>query len=132
MVEYESGKGEIELETYTRDQINFLIDEAMEYIPKTVEKYAKIIGVDYGRITIRAQKTRWGSCSAKRNLNFNCLLMLLREELRDYVIIHELCHIKEMNHSPAFWKEVEKYCPDHKSLRKELREDAKELIPRLP
>ncbi len=132
MIEYESGKGEKELKTYTRDQINFLIDEAMEYIPKTVEKYAKIIGVDYGRITIRAQKTRWGSCSAKRNLNFNCLLMLLREELRDYVIIHELCHIKEMNHSPAFWQEVEKYCPDHKSLRKELREDAKELIPRLP
>ncbi len=93
----------------------------LKLIPARVKEYAEIIGVSYGRITIRNQKTRWGSCSSKGNLNFNCQLMRLPEELRDYVIIHELCHRKEMNHSAKFWSEVEKYCPDYKALRKKLK-----------
>lgn len=88
-----------------------LISEALEYIPKRVEYYSKLVGVDYGRITIRNQKTRWGSCSSKGNLNFNCLLMLTPTEVLDYVVVHELCHRKEMNHSKAFWSEVEKVIP---------------------
>ena len=98
----------------TRDELQKLADEAVEYIPKRVEHFAKIIGVDYGRITIRNQKTRWGSCSSKGNLNFNCLLMLTPPEVIDYVVVHELCHRKEMNHSKAFWREVEKVIPNYK------------------
>ena len=68
----------------TSDEIRKLADEALEYIPERVEHFAKIVGVDYGRITIRNQKTRWGSCSSKGNLNFNCLLMLTPPEVIDY------------------------------------------------
>ena len=86
----------------------------------------------YSRITIRSQKTRWGGCSAKGNLNFNCLLMLMPQEVRDYVVIHELCHRREMNHSAAFWTEVERYCPDYRLHRKWLKDNGAALIGRLP
>lgn len=95
----------------TSQELEKLASEALEYIPKRVENYSKLVGVDYGRITIRNQKTRWGSCSSKGNLNFNCLLMLTPTEVLDYVVVHELCHRKEMNHSKAFWSEVEKVIP---------------------
>ena len=90
--------------------------------------YAKKIGVTYGRITIRCQRTRWGSCSEKGNLNFNCLLMKVPEEVLDYVVVHELCHRLEMNHSPRFWSEVEKIFPDYRAREKWLRENGKLLI----
>ena len=105
-------------------QIKQLAQEAKEDLPIRVEKYADIIGVNYGRITIRCQKTRWGSCSAKGNLNFNCLLMLMPETVRDYVVIHELCHRKEMNHSKAFWQLVESVMPDYKKYRKYLKDNS--------
>ena len=75
---------------------------------------------EIGKIGIRGQYTRWGSCSSKGNLSFNYTLLQFREEVIDYVIIHELCHLKEMNHSKRFWKLVGKLCPDYKNLRKEL------------
>ena len=90
------------------------------------------MGVRYGRITIRNQHTRWGSCSAQGNLNFNCLLMLCPEAVRDYVVIHELCHRLELNHSEKFWTEVERVMPDYKIHRKWLKDNGTSLIARLP
>jgi predicted metal-dependent hydrolase len=89
------------------------------------------VGVTYGRITIRNQRSRWGSCSGKGNLNFNCLLMLTPSHVIDYVVVHELCHRLEMNHSPAFWAQVERVLPDYRKSREWLREHEKELIGRL-
>lgn len=83
--------------------------------------YCNIMNVRVGRITVRNQKTRWGSCSSKGNVNFNYQLYYMPETLLDYVVIHELAHRKYMNHSKDFWKEVQKYCPDYKERRKELR-----------
>jgi len=120
-----------EQEKFTPEKINELADQALVYFPPRVKEYADKMGVTYGRITIRNQKTRWGSCSSVGNLNFNCLLMLLPEEVRDYVIIHELCHRKEMNHSPKFWAEVGKYCPDYKTMEKRLKEEGNVLMMRM-
>lgn len=112
----------------SEDDIKELAKKASQYIPSRVQYFAKIIGVDYGRITIRNQKTRWGSCSSKGNLNFNCMLMLTPPEVIDYVVVHELCHRKEMNHSKAFWSEVEKIIPDYKVYRKWLKDEGSQLL----
>jgi predicted metal-dependent hydrolase len=101
---------------------------ARKDIPPRVEHFARVMGLNYGKVAIRAQRTRWGSCSAKGNLNFNCLLVLLPDEVRDYVVVHELAHLKEMNHSPRFWAEVGKVIPDYKLRRAQLRELGRPLI----
>ncbi len=98
------------------------VKKALKLIPERVEYYAGLMGVSYGRITIREQKTRWGSCSCKGNLNFNWKLMLMPPEILDYVVVHELAHRKEMNHSRDFWKIVEQVLPDYQERRKRLRE----------
>lgn len=115
-------------EKLTREKVIALAEEALKVIPERVEYFAKVIGVTYGKITIRNQKTRWGSCSSKGNLNFNCLLMLAPPEVLDYVVVHELCHRKQMNHSKAFWLEVEKVLPNYKEARKWLKEDGSQMI----
>lgn len=116
------------VENVTLDKIKALADQALEIIPTRVEYFARIIGVTYGNITIRNQKTRWGSCSSKGNLNFNCLLMLAPPEVLDYVVVHELCHRKQMNHSKAFWSEVEKVFPDYKKSIKWLKEEGSQIM----
>ena len=83
------------------------------------------------RLTIRHQKTLWGSCTPAGNLNFNCLLMLAPEEVRDYVVVHELCHLKHMDHSRAFWRAVEKALPGYRQQRKWLKENGHSLLARL-
>lgn len=115
-------------EKLTREKVIALAEEALKVIPARVEYFARVIGVTYGKITIRNQKTRWGSCSSKGNLNFNCLLMLAPSEVLDYVVVHELCHRKQMNHSKAFWSEVEKVLPDYKEARKWLKEEGSQMI----
>ena len=112
-------------------EIRALAAEAKDDFPPRVSFFAGQIGVRYGRITIRNQKTRWGSCSAAGNLNFNCLLMLCPPEIRDYVIVHELCHRLEMNHSARFWAEVEKTLPDYRQRRKWLKTNGQALLARM-
>lgn len=114
------------------EEVNTLADRALVTIPERVRYFAPMVGVTWGRITIRNQKTRWGSCSTKGNLNFNCLLMLAPPEVLDYVVVHELCHRKEMNHSDRFWAEVARICPNYKAHRKWLKENGNTLIARLP
>lgn len=113
------------------DEIRKLAEEAAKDIPERVKRFAPIVGVDYGWITIRNQKSRWGSCSSRKNLNFNCLLMLAPPEQRDYVVVHELCHLKEMNHSKRFWKEVERVLPDYKKSVKWLRENGEDIMSKM-
>lgn len=122
---------EIPVQQLSPQDIRALADQAMKVIPDRVRFYAEKIGVDYGRVTIRNQKTRWGSCSAKGNLNFNCLLMLTPEDVQDYVVIHELCHRKEMNHSPKFWSDVAKIMPDYKNSKTWLKENGEDIIRRI-
>jgi predicted metal-dependent hydrolase len=109
-----------------------LRERAKELFPRRAAHYAPLLGVDYGRITVRGQHSRWGSCSAKGNLNFNFLLLLAPPEVLDYVVVHELCHRKEMNHSPRFWTLVESQVPDWRSRRAWLREHGQSLMDRLP
>ena len=92
-----------------------------EKITERVMLFSRQMGVTVGRITIRNQKTRWGSCSAQGNVNFNYRLYYMPEALLDYVVIHELAHRRQMNHSPKFWREVERFCPDYKKRKAELK-----------
>ncbi|MBE6583694.1 MAG: M48 family metallopeptidase [Ruminococcaceae bacterium] len=114
------------------DEIQYLIDDAKRIIPLRVEHFAKEMGVRYNRVTIKSQHTRWGSCSNKSNLNFNCLLLLAPENVLDYVVVHELCHLKEMNHSKSFWNEVERVLPDYKMSYDWLKKHGGELMAQLP
>lgn len=112
-----------QLQPFTVEEMKTLAQKARVIIPERVKKYAPIVGVNYGRITIRNQRSRWGSCSGKGNLNFNCLLVLFPDEVIDYVVIHELCHRKHMNHSAEFYAEVERVFPEYRRCRKWLKEN---------
>lgn len=116
---------------FSGEEIHRLADEALKRIPERVRHFAPLVGVTYGGITIRNQHTRWGSCSSKGNLNFNCLLMLTPDHVIDYVVVHELCHRLEMNHSPRFWAQVERVLPNYRESLQWLREHGQELIGRL-
>ena len=99
-------------------------EQARRVLTEKTAYYAKRMGVTYGRISIRGQKTRWGSCSAKGNLNYNWKLMLCPEEVQDYVVVHELAHRREMNHSKAFYRIVEEILPDYRERMRWLKDHA--------
>lgn len=121
-----------EAKPLSSEEIKKLKKEARNYLASLTEYWAEKIGVSYGRISIRGQKTRWGSCSSKGNLNYNYLLMLCPDEVAEYVVIHELCHRIHMNHSKRFWEKIEEFCPNHRQARKWLKQNGNSLIVRLP
>ncbi len=104
------------------------IAAAKEYFPKRIAYFQQFTGGSCSRITVRDQKTRWGSCSARGTLSFNWRLMLAPPAILDYVVVHELCHLTHMNHSAAFWQKVESVYPDYRTARKWLKEHGQELV----
>ena len=121
-----------DLNPYTQEEIKQFTAKAKIDIPKRVEYYAKQIGVKYNKITIRCQHTRWGSCSSKGNLNFNCLLVLLPDEIIDSIVVHELCHLKQMNHSARFYAEIDKVFPNYKQCHLWLKQNGAMYLNRIP
>ncbi len=119
------------VEKLTIDEIRILAEQALKLIPERVEHYASLLGVTYGRITIRNQLTRWGSCSSRKNLNFNCLLMLTPPEVIDSVVVHEVCHLKEMNHSERFYAEVLRVFPDYWKWHAWLKENGRTIMAKI-
>ncbi len=117
---------------YTEEEISSFVELAKKIIPDRVKYFAEIIGVEYNNITIRNAKTRWGSCSSKRNLNFSCLLTQMSPEILDSVVVHELCHIKEMNHSKKFYAEIYKVMPDYDNYDKWLKVNGYKYLSKLP
>jgi len=96
-------------------------DIARDLVTKKIEYFNQFYDFNFNKISIRNQKTRWGSCSRSGNLNFNYKIILLPEKMADYIIVHELCHLGEFNHSKKFWSLVAKTIPEHKKIRKEIR-----------
>ncbi len=105
-----------------------LRERAKSVLAQRTAYFARQIGVTYGRITVRDQKTRWGSCSQTGNLNFNFRLILAPSEVLDYVVVHELCHRRQMNHSTQFWQEVAQVLPDYRKRKTWLTENGWRLM----
>ena len=116
---------------FTDQEIEELRERTRAFVTRRAEFFSPQIGVRYNHIAVRVQRSRWGSCSGKGNLNFNCLLALVPQEVLDYVVVHELCHLKEMNHSDRFWAEVERILPDYRQRKTWLKENGAKLIARI-
>ena len=114
----------------SEEELGELAGQAAKVIPERVRYYAGLMGAQYGRITLRCQKTRWGSCSAKKNLNFNILLMLTPPEVLDSVVVHELCHLWEMNHSARFYERVHAFFPEYDRWNRWLKENGHTILAR--
>ena len=108
--------------------LHFYRKLASEYLPPRVAELAAEYSFTYNRLRIKNQKTRWGSCSAKGNINLNLRLMMAPVDAIDYVIFHELCHLKELNHSPKFWLLVESHCPAYRKLKAWFEQNRAQLI----
>lgn len=124
---FKSISGKINAKGAENDYANYK-DQALALAEKRIEYFNKIYGFKFNRINIKNQKTRWGSCSRKGNLNFNYKIALLPEKLADYIIVHELCHLKEFNHSQKFWNLVAKAIPDYLKMRNELKSSGIKFI----
>ena len=117
---------------YSDEEIISILENAKKILPRLVARYANEMGVDYKQVFVKAQRTRWGSCSDKGNVNLNCLLMEVPSYVRKYVIVHELAHRKEMNHSERFWRVVAEEIPEYQKAVKWLKKNGDSLIGRLP
>lgn len=106
---------------YRPEELKALRDAAKGYLPGRVAYYAPLVGVAPKGLTITSARTRYGSCSSKGRICFSLFLMEKSAAAIDYVVVHELCHLKEMNHSKAFYREIEKVLPDYKERMKELK-----------
>lgn len=116
----------------TKEEVAQIKFQAQEDLSTRVEHWAPQVGVQVARVDIRMPRKRWGSCSAKGRLSFNAMLMLAPSEVRDYVVVHELCHLKEMNHSPNFWAEVEQVVPTYRQAAAWLKTNGHALLQRIP
>ena len=96
--------------------------EAKAYLPVRLRELADSFGFVYNSVRIKHNSSNWGSCSAKGNINLNLNLMRLPADLRDYVMLHELCHLRYLNHGPEFHTLLESVCPNHREMRRRLRE----------
>jgi len=96
-------------------------ENARKHIEKRLAYFQSLYPVQWTSVSVRNQSTRWGSCSSRGHLSFNYRVLFLPERLGDYVIVHELCHLQEMNHSPRFWSLVAKVFPDYRELRRQMR-----------
>ncbi|MBR4234589.1 MAG: M48 family metallopeptidase [Clostridia bacterium] len=105
----------------------YLVKNALDSIRAELSLWAPRVNRPFGRVTVREQKTRWGSCSSAHNLNFNWKLIMAPPEALRYVVIHELCHLKCFNHSPRFWQEVQALMPDYAVWKKWLKDNGKQL-----
>lgn len=112
----------------TAKDIEEIKNRAKSVIPLRVAHYAPLVGVSYGRVSIRAHRSQWGSCTGRGNLSFNCLLMLAPPEVLDSVVVHELCHRKVMNHSDKFYAEVLRVFPDYKKAWTWLKNNGDALL----
>jgi len=116
---------------YTDEELAVILTDAKVKLPHLVARYAKKMDLEYEKVFIKAQKTRWGSCSDKGNINLNCLLTQVPSYVRRYVIVHELAHRREMNHSGRFWKIVAEEMPDYKKAVRWLRKQGDSIIEKL-
>ncbi len=115
-------------EEAVREQLHrFLTEQARARIAARLAHFVPLIGREPGRFAIRDQRTRWGSCSSERNLNFNYKLIMAPPPALDYVVVHELCHLYEFNHSPLFWRRVEQFFPDYKTWKDWLKKNGRML-----
>ncbi|MBI3120188.1 MAG: M48 family metallopeptidase, partial [Candidatus Kerfeldbacteria bacterium] len=92
-------------------------DRALEFVHSRVTYWNQFYNFIFANVRVRNQKTQWGSCSSKRTLSFNFKILFLPLHLADYIIVHELCHLQELNHSRAFWRLAERTIPNHKEIR---------------
>jgi predicted metal-dependent hydrolase len=106
---------------YTKADYLRYKERASIFIAGKVRQLNTVYGYHYRKINVKNQKTRWGSCSRGGNLNFNYKILFLPEKMQDYIIAHEICHLKEFNHSKNFWALVARTVPDHAAVRKELK-----------
>lgn len=102
--------------------------KARSVFVQKLDSWSKVMGVRYNQFRLKEQKTRWGSCSSLGNINLNWRVIMAPEQVIDYLVIHELAHLKYLNHSQEFWNVVAEFCPDHESLRSWLRKNGQSLI----
>lgn len=125
--DYDAEENNPAIEKLQSDLKKWYKKQAAAYITKRVDHYKDIIGVTVNSVSIKSRKSQWGSCDSNGDITFSWRLVMARPEAIDYVVIHELCHRKHMDHSRAFWNQVQKYMPDFKEQKKWLEENSVNL-----